>query len=129
MRTFAEIDECARAIDGDGFASRRDAVDQLEFERLFGEQFLRVFDRDFFADEIEFLRDDASHGLLQFLEIFIGNARALGRQDVVVEAVVRDGTGAEFRLRIFFENSHGEDMGERVADIEKLVVRQHRIKR
>ncbi len=95
----AEVDEVAGAVDAHLGDVGRDAVDDVDLERLCqcGEHVARLLARHHLADEGNALRRLLLHALLDALQLLLTEGLAAGKAEVVEEAVA--GRRADVVLR------------------------------
>ena len=119
VRAAAEVDEllgvAVRAHDaGIGAFAGVDALDDLDLVGLVGEQLEAVVDAVLLADEGLVLADDLAHARLDALEVLVGEVRAAGQLEVVVEAVLHRRADGELGAGPELEDGLGHDVRRRV---------------
>ena len=111
VRTAADIEPVALAVDGNFLALGNDIVDDLDLVLLaqLVEDFLRFLAIQHLALDRQIALDDLLHALLDLLEIFRGEGLLAGK--IVVEAVLDGRADGDLGAGIEFLNRLRHDMG------------------
>src|SRR5690606_26034685 len=95
------------------------AGDELELERLLGEDPARLLELDDAAAKLVAAADDLLHPLLDPGEILLGDRR--GELEVIEEAGVGGGADPEVGAGVKLGHRLGHDVGQGVTDAVKLL--------